>query len=47
MTKKLSFTLRDCVVFVALFVISSILCLLLRQMDPNNDTSYVAVIYLL
>ena len=47
MTKKVSFTLRDCVVFVALFVISSILCLLLRQMDPNNDTSYVAVIFLL
>ena len=47
MTKKLGFTLRDCVVFAALFVFSSVLCLLLRQMDPNNDTSYVAVIFFL
>ncbi len=46
-TEKLTFTLRDCVVFAALFVISSVLCLVLREMDPNNDTSYVAVIFLL
>ena len=46
-TKKLTFTLRDCVVFAALFLISSALCLALSGVDPNNDTSYVAVIFLL
>ena len=46
-TEKLTFSVRDCVVTVGLFLFSSALCLLLRQMDPNNDTSYVAVIFLL
>lgn len=46
-TDNLTFSLRDCVITVALFLFSSLLCLLLRKMDPNNDTSYVAVIFLL
>ena len=44
---RLTYSLRDCAVFLLLFLVSSVLCLLLRQMDPNNDTSYVAVIFLL
>ena len=44
---RLTYSLRDCAVFLLLFLLSSALCLLLRQMDPNNDTSYVAVIFLL
>ena len=44
---RLTYSLRDCAVFLLLFLASSVLCLLLRQMDPNNDTSYVAVIFLL
>ena len=47
LTENISFSVRDCIVFLALFLFSSVLCLLLRQMDPNNDTSYVAVIFLL
>ena len=46
-TENLTFSVRDCVVTVCLFLVSSVLCLLLRKMDPNNDTSYVAVIFLL
>ena len=46
-TEKLTFSVRDCVVTICLFLFSSVLCLLLREMDPNNDTSYVAVIFLL
>ena len=46
-TDKMTFSFRDCTIFLALFVASSVLCLLLRQLDPNNDTSYVAVIFLL
>lgn len=46
-TEKLTFSVRDCVVTICLFLFSSLLCLLLREMDPNNDTSYVAVIFLL
>ena len=46
-TDKMTFSFRDCTIFLALFMASSVLCLLLRQLDPNNDTSYVAVIFLL
>lgn len=46
-TETITYSYRDCVVFLLLFLLSSVLCLLLRQMDPNNDTSYVAVIFLL
>ena len=47
LTEKLSFSIRDCIVCLVLFMLSSVLCLALRQLDPNNDTSYVAVIFLL
>ena len=46
-TENATYSIRDCVVFLVLFLFSSVLCLLLRQLDPNNDTSYVAVIFLL
>ena len=46
-TSNISFSLRDCAVTLLLFLCCSVLCLLLRQMDPNNDTSYVAVIFFL
>lgn len=44
---KITFSLRDCVVTIVLFLLTSALCLLLRHFDPENDTSYVAVIFLL
>ena len=47
LTEKLTFSVRDCIVCFVLFALSSALCLALRQLDPNNDTSYVAVIFLL
>lgn len=34
-------------VTIILFLLTSALCLLLRHFDPENDTSYVAVIFLL
>ena len=46
-TENTTYSIRDCVVCVFLFLFSSVLCLLLRQLDPNNDTSYVAMIFLL
>ena len=45
--KDVTFSLRDFVVSLVAFLAASVLCLLLRGMDPNNDTSYVAVIFLL
>ena len=44
---KVAFSLRDCAVTVGMFFLTSALCLLLRHFDPENDTSYVAVIFLL
>lgn len=44
---KLTFSFRDCIIFVVLFLLSSILCITLQQFDPENDTSYVSVIFLL
>lgn len=44
---KVTFSLRDCMVTIVLFLLTSALCLLLRHFDPENDTSYVAVIFLL
>ena len=38
-TENATYSIRDCVVFLVLFLFSSVLCLLLRQLDPNNDTS--------
>ena len=44
---KVTFSLRDCMVTSVLFLLTAALCLLLRHFDPENDTSYVAVIFLL
>lgn len=46
-TKRLTFSFRDFAIALVLFLLSSVLCYLLRQIDPNNDSSYVAVIFLL
>ena len=43
----LTFSTHDCIISVALFVGAVVLCLLLRQIDPGNDTRYVAMIFLL
>ena len=45
--KDITFSLRDFAIALVAFLAASVLCLLLRRMDPNNDTSYVAVIFLL
>ena len=47
LSKFISVSFRDCAVFALLFLGSSVLCLTLRELDPHNDTSYVAVIFLL
>ena len=44
---EITLSLRDLVVALVAFLAASVLCLMLRGMDPNNDTSYVAVIFLL
>lgn len=46
-TDKLVFSFRDCVIFLVLFMLSAALCLVLRHLDPKNDTSYVAMLFLL
>ena len=38
---------KDFIVSAALFFLTVVLCLLLRSVDPHNDTSYVAVIFIL
>lgn len=38
---------KDFIVSAALFFLTVLLCLLLRSVDPHNDTSYVAVIFFL
>lgn len=42
---RLSYSLKDLVIAAVLFVATVLLCLLLRSLDPHNDTSYVAVIF--
>lgn len=41
------FSWRDLLITAALYLASVMLCLLLRQFDPHNDSSYVAMIFLL
>lgn len=41
------FSWRDLLITAALYLVSVLLCLLLRQFDPHNDSSYVAMIFLL
>lgn len=42
---KLSYSLKDLAITVVFFALTVLLCLLLRSLDPHNDTSYVAVIF--
>lgn len=42
-----TYSTKDFVISAFLYFVSVALCLLLRQFDPNNDSSYVAMIFLL
>lgn len=42
---SLTYSFRDILITVILFAVTAALCLLLRTFDPQNDTSYVAVIF--
>ena len=46
-TGLLSYSGKDFIVSVSLYLISVVFCLVLRNFDPNNDTSYVSMIFLL
>ncbi len=43
----LTVSAHDCIIFLALFVAAVVVCLALRQVDPRNDTRYVAMVFLL
>ena len=43
----LSYSGKDFIVSVSLYLVSVICCLVLRNFDPHNDTSYVSMIFLL
>ncbi len=43
----LQYSAKDFIISATLFFITVVLCLLLRSVDPHNDTSYVAVIFFL
>lgn len=45
--KALSFSLKDAAVAAGLYFATVVLCLLMRKFDPNNETSYVAVLFLM
>lgn len=46
-TDLLSYSGKDFIVSVSLYLISVGFCLVLRNFDPNKDTSYVSMIFLL
>ncbi len=46
-TDLLSYSGKDFIVSVSLYLISVVFCLVLRNFDHNNDTSYVSMIFLL
>ena len=46
-TDLLSYSGKDFIVSVSLYLISVVYCQVLRNFDPNNDTSYVSMIFLL
>ncbi|MFQ7134855.1 MAG: ATP-binding protein [Oscillospiraceae bacterium] len=46
-TDLLSYSGKDFIISVSLYLISVVFCLVLRNFDPNNDTSYVSMIFLL
>ena len=43
----LQYSAKDFIISATLFFVTVVLCLLLRSVDPHNDTSYVAVIFFL
>ena len=45
--KAVTYSTKDFIVSAFLYFASVALCLLLRRFDPNNDSSYVAMIFLL
>lgn len=45
--KKLLFSWKDFITTAVLFAVASALCLLLRHVDKTNDSSYVAMLFLL
>ncbi len=47
LSRRFPVAVIDGVVFIALFLLTTGLCLVLRELDPENDTSYVAMIFLL
>ena len=44
-SEEITYSFRDILVTLILFAATVALCLMLRSMDPHNDTSYVAVIF--
>ena len=44
-SEEITYSFRDILVTLILFALTVVLCLMLRSMDPHNDTSYVAVIF--
>ena len=38
---------RDCAISVGLYLVCVLMCMVLRRFDPNSDSSYVAMIFLL
>ena len=38
---------RDCAISVGLYLACVLMCMTLRRFDPNSDSSYVAMIFLL
>jgi two-component system sensor histidine kinase KdpD len=44
-SEEITYSFRDILVTLILFAFTVVLCLMLRSMDPHNDTSYVAVIF--
>ena len=47
MHEAVTYSTKDFIVSATLYLASVALCLLLRRFDPNNDSSYVAMIFLL
>ncbi|MBQ0037966.1 MAG: DUF4118 domain-containing protein [Clostridiales bacterium] len=47
LTKHLTYSGKDFIISMSLYLLATILCLILRRFDTENDTSYVAMIFLL
>lgn len=46
-SKHLSYSSKDFIISMSLYLAAIILCLVLRRFDTENDTSYIAMIFLL